>query len=320
MTFLRLSAAAAVAAALLLNGCFGGRERYLGARVDWRSPVFLDSARVGVFQAAWEEYESSCGYFGDDRCIDLRNIRVHFVAFSPGSGSLDTLFELPKGYDFSIRADGTYAHPYVHFTVDPVHGAYNVVTGEQRKFAHGGSISVGGRYLVEDQWRTSLETGASEAIVPEPWRIRHHDEDKGLALLHRFSGFGLEGRDNVLYDLSTKALDTSRPDVPAVFFAVARGAWMAGEVGAEGSTRLFAIVRREDFDVADPKGSDTLRIVQPSQRAGDRVTDIDPATRRVAREIRFGPWDYRKPDHGLVIADFDGREEHPVFHAVNLQA
>jgi hypothetical protein len=305
----------AVACAGLFFASCAPEHRYIGSRIGWGAPVFLDSGRVGVAQVAWDEYEVSCsGYPGSGTCVSEENIRLDYIAFSPADGSLDTLFRQPlsgtrpaaAGLGNSHWWDAAYYPPRLVLeltsTVDLVR---DFSTGATR-LRERGTFSRSGRYLVHDGEVLDLVTGETLERETGGYRITYYDDVAEKALLD----------ETTLIDFKTGILDSGRPYL-APLFTCARGAFVAARISAAGGGTRLLYAPIDSLDLGAPV-FDTLYL-EP-----DRITDFDPRARLYLRTVTLKDRGRRMEDFGIAIGDFEGNETvyraqdyHPGFGARN---
>lgn len=295
--------------AFCLSGCASG-ERYAGTYINWESPLLLEDGKIGMFQVMWDEYLSGCGYpFSGNNCSRTRNIRVHFVTFSPADSSLDTLFT-PLSARYSEQGGSglaaTYHTPYLLYENHGTNGIYNYASGEHRPFPSGGTFSRTGTFVTSGFLRVSVATGQVDSLTPYPWQIDYYDDIKNKAIVFRWK-YTPDGPKNyprvtslygVVYDVATGTFDSSRATTLSQNFSKSsRGSILVTDrVRVNATTMKVPFARVESFDVSAPS-FDTVVVVTEGYHL-----DLDPDARVYVHEN----YSFRDREAGITFGTFDG--------------
>lgn len=302
---------AATLCAAGLSAC-ADRYEYDGSNIAWTDAAFLADGRIGLVQSAWDTYLQSCGYFVGMVCFVTENFRAHFVAFTPASGTIDTLLafsERPRFISVASRAAFDFMDSLVILdlatdarrTIHIDYGTYGFFYA---------TFSRSGRRMAYGKLRIDLETGLIDKPLPTtgPFKeleFSYYDDVAGKAILTRAAIsqrniWGLPPRPaaSMLYDVASGTLDSSRP-WPVPGQPVDNGRFlMTKSFAQDGDARSYGVTSREHLDLAAP-AYDTVRVV-----ASEYYVDLDLEGRRTVGVVPASP----RESEEIFVGDFEGRE------------
>jgi hypothetical protein len=292
-------------AAVIFIGCGGSTTRQ--DKIDWRSPVFLDSGRIGMIQVEWTEIREPCCWF--DYVVTEENTRMRFVSFDPDSDDLDTLFEWIAGSQQNNWpwSKARYQYPWIVYEHLGALGIYNMITGVHRSSPTFSSFSTAhfsrsGNYLVRERKLLRLESGeTTESNLPANLFFNYYDDISNRALLIRR---GVSPASMISHDLVSGFTDSSRimhGDRDGVFPAAGGSILYRSKLLGGGLARL-STATSHDFDVMNPV-FDTLVIPTRVWALLSRG-DLDLKGRRVVSQNTGAWW----LEEGVTLSSLDGEE------------